>query len=119
LRYPGVIFRSREIAAQYQTPCIIQDRSSGEWISPQALIAVTQTEWVEKAEQAVTTAKLKKAFRVVNQESQWNLRELAMTVRLDLTNLQPTNASALITRDVHTCDIVTEMVAQRQPRSRL
>jgi hypothetical protein len=39
-------------------------------------------------------------------------RELAMMVSLDLINLQPTNISTLITRDVYSCDFVTEMVAR-------
>jgi hypothetical protein len=47
----------------------------------------------------------------VNQEPQWKPRELVIMVRLDLTNLQPTNISAPITRDVHSRDFVTEMVA--------
>jgi hypothetical protein len=35
-----------------------------------------------------------------------------MMVRLDLINLQPMTIAAPITRDVHSCDFVTEMMAR-------
>jgi hypothetical protein len=53
----------------------------------------------------------REGLRFANQETQWNLRELAMMVSLDLTSLQPTNISTPITRNVYSCDFVTEMVA--------
>jgi hypothetical protein len=39
------------------------------------------------------------------------LRELATMLPLDLTNLQPMTIAAPVTRDVHSCDLVTEMMA--------
>jgi hypothetical protein len=40
------------------------------------------------------------------------LPELATMLPLDLTNLQPMTIAAPITRDVHSCDFVTEMMAR-------
>jgi hypothetical protein len=60
----------------------------------QAALLVTQTEWAKKIWQAPMSPNPEEGLRFVNQETQWNLRELAMMVRLDLTDLQPTNVSA-------------------------
>jgi hypothetical protein len=77
----------------------------------QAALSVTRIEWARKAGQAPTSRNPEEGLRFLNQETRWKLGQLAMMVSLDLTNLQPTNSSAPITRDVHNCDIVTEMVA--------
>jgi hypothetical protein len=77
----------------------------------QAALSVTQIEWAKEAGQAPASHNSEEDLRFLNQETQWNLCELATMVCLDLTNLQPTNLSVLITRDVHSCDFVTEMMA--------
>jgi hypothetical protein len=66
----------------------------------------------KKVGQAPTSRNPEEGLRFVNQETKWNLRELAMMVRLDLTNSQPTNVSAPITRDFHSCKFVTQLVAR-------
>jgi hypothetical protein len=59
----------------------------------------------KKVGQASTSRNPEESLHFVNQETQWNIRELAMIVPLDLAKLQPTNVSAPITRDVHRCGI--------------
>jgi dynein heavy chain len=87
-----------------------------DWISPQPgqiVLAVTQIDWAEKVELALTSGNADEGLRRVNEETEWNLGELAKMVRLDLTDLERTKVSALITMDVHSRDIITEMIAHR------
>jgi hypothetical protein len=65
----------------------------------------------KKVGQVPTSPNPGEAVCFINQDIQWNFRWLALMDRLDLTNLQPTNVSASIARDVHSCDIVTEAIA--------
>jgi hypothetical protein len=62
--------------------------------------------------QPLTSSNPEEGIRFVNQDTNWNLRELTMMIGLDLTNLQPTTMSAPITRDFYSCDFVTEMMAR-------
>jgi hypothetical protein len=75
------------------------------------LTAGTKIEWPKKAEQPPTSRDREQSLCFVNQKIQWNLRELAMMVRVDLTNLERTNISTLIAKDVHSSNTVTEMMA--------
>jgi hypothetical protein len=66
----------------------------------------------KKVGQGPTSRNPEEGRRFLKWETPWNLRELAMMVHLDLTNLQRRNISARIPRDVHSCDFVAELTAQ-------
>jgi hypothetical protein len=78
----------------------------------QAAFSVTQIEWPKKVGQPPTSRNREEGVRFINQGTQCNLRELVMIIHLDPTSPHPTNVSAPITRDVHNCDFMNEMMAR-------
>jgi len=92
------------------------DSAREEWISTQAaqiVLSVTQIDWCEQVEIALGLANPDHGLRTVNEETERNLASLAKLVRSDLTDLERTKISALITMDVHNRDIVSEMIERR------
>ncbi|OHT09907.1 Dynein heavy chain family protein [Tritrichomonas foetus] len=87
-----------------------------DWISvqpAQVVIAVTQIDWCEQVEEALSSQNPDDGLRKVNEDTEKNLANLAKVVRCDLTDLERTKISALITMDVHSRDIVTELIQKK------
>ena len=87
-----------------------------EWITGQPgqiVLAVTQIDWCEQVEEALSSENQDEGLKKVNEETEKNLTNLAKVVRCDLTDLERTKISALITMDVHSRDIVTELIQKK------
>lgn len=87
-----------------------------EWIQQQPaqiVLSVTQIDWCERVETALNSQTPLESLQKVLRETEENLNTLAKLVRLDLEDLDRTKISALITLDVHSRDIVAEMVSEK------
>ncbi|EAX96982.1 Dynein heavy chain family protein [Trichomonas vaginalis G3] len=87
-----------------------------DWIPQQPgqiVLSVTQIDWCERVEAALQSGNPEEGLIEVNKETEENLATLAKFVRLDLTDLERTTISALITMDVHSRDIITDMIKMK------